>query len=263
MDISNIYSNQYDTVQKLLKIQPDGFATGVYQGIQFSSVFQPIFNQQLELVALEGLARIKHTSGRKLEPARYFADLERQVEINVVCTILCCKLHLHNFSCSCFRRRKLFLNVSPCVFELLANEPLAIERFMTRIGEFGAMPSQIVFEITEFKESDIRAIVVGKGKLAKFGVQTALDDYGTDYSTKDRALEIKADYLKLDRSVLLCDEKISEAVTTANKIGATTVAEGIENQDTLTRCQLHGVSLFQGFGLAKPNAMKILESNLD
>ncbi|MCG9627430.1 EAL domain-containing protein [Vibrio mediterranei] len=91
MDIGNIYSNQYDTVQKLLKIQPDGSATGVYQGIQFTSVFQPIFNQQLELVALEGLARIKHISGQKLEPARYFADLERQVEINVVCTILCCK----------------------------------------------------------------------------------------------------------------------------------------------------------------------------
>ena len=133
---------------------------------------------------------------------------------------------------------------------------------MQRSYELGSTPCQVVFEITEFLESDLNAIVKGKECLTEYGIETALDDFGTLYSTPKRAMAIKAPYLKLDKSIVTDKNKVTEAVRLAKRIHAITIAEGIEDRSTANMCVDLGVDLFQGYYFCKPLSVSALKSGL-
>lgn len=259
MELGTIYSQQMDSIQNLVRYEPHGFVYGLYQHKTFHSVFQPIIDGFGRVFAFEGLVRIQDLQGDTINPGEYFSAMAPGDEASVMSTLLCGKLHSINLAHTHYRHSKLFINVSPSVFSLLANHRQSIEHLMFRLRCLRLVSSQIVYEITEFEESDLSSILQGKAYLEQYGIKTALDDYGTCYSTRERAMRIRAPYLKIDRSYVSDAEFVQQAVAVAKEIGAQTIAEGIECRDQFEMCRSSGVNYFQGYWIAKPMTSQRLE----
>ncbi|QUM76234.1 EAL domain-containing protein [Moritella sp. 24] len=268
MDLSKIYSMQDDLIQRLVSINDKGEMIATVNGLEFSSVFQPIVDCSKRIVALEGLIRIKDSVGNNVNPYEYFKNINDNDLESVISTLICGKIHTHNFAMSHFSNKLLFINVSPVTFAILSNNEQAILNFLDKITSLKLNPNQIIYEITEFKERDIENIVNGKNILEKFNILTALDDYGADYSNEYRALKIRPPYLKIDKSIIDmcdsgCDSDLKEAIKVAQDISAITIAEGIETENAFNKCRDNNIDFFQGYFFDKPLSASELKSKVN
>ena len=72
--------------------------------------------------------------------------------------------------------------------------------------------------------------------LRKAGIQVAIDDFGTDYSSLAQHKEFNVEYLKINQPVILDfandpnDLALSEAIVMAHKLGIKVIAEGVETE---------------------------------
>ncbi|RLT93032.1 EAL domain-containing protein [Ketobacter sp.] len=120
--------------------------------------------------------------------------------------------------------------------------------------------SDIVFEVTETSSSEnFETVIENLNQLASTGCSIALDDYGTGYSSLAYLSRLPVHELKIDRSFISqmsrtdSDYRIVEnTVKLARALQIQTVAEGVEDQDTLTAVTRLGCDRVQGFYLAKP-----------
>lgn len=120
--------------------------------------------------------------------------------------------------------------------------------------------SEVVFEVTETTTSDnFETVIENLNQLASTGCSIALDDYGTGYSSLAYLSRLPIHELKIDRSFISqmgrndSDYRIVEnTVKLARALQIQTVAEGVEDQDTLVSVTRLGCDRVQGFYLAKP-----------
>jgi EAL domain-containing protein (putative c-di-GMP-specific phosphodiesterase class I) len=122
-------------------------------------------------------------------------------------------------------------------------------------------PDRVVFEIIEsdhIAADHLRRICDyyrGRG----FGI--ALDDIGSGYSSLTLLNELRLDNMKLDMQLIrnidhdgykaLITGKLLE---TAQGLGITTIAEGVETAAEYAWLAQHGADLIQGYYIAKPAA---------
>jgi len=90
----------------------------------------------------------------------------------------------------------------------------------------------------------------------------AIDDAGSGYASLEAIAALAPDYLKITKSLVssLTTEPIKQdlvkmLVDLAAKIGAKTLAEGIETIDEWEACRELGVDLLQGYYLAHPQEL--------
>jgi diguanylate cyclase (GGDEF)-like protein/PAS domain S-box-containing protein len=131
------------------------------------------------------------------------------------------------------------------------------QTFVEKVEESGVDPTAIVVELTE-------SVLAAAGVATVFdrfhheGFRLALDDFGTGYSAFQYLRTFHIDLIKIDRSFVQAmntedDAGVVEAVLdVAARIGAQTVAEGIENADELRQLKQFGVELGQGYYFSKP-----------
>ncbi len=132
-----------------------------------------------------------------------------------------------------------------------------IERCMQR---HRVSPELLVFEITETAiVDDEDAARAFAERLHELGCLLALDDFGTGYGTLSYLKRLPVDYLKLDIE-FVCDLASNDAsrhvvqavVSLARDFGLQTVAEGVEDADTLALLAELGVDRAQGFHIGRP-----------
>jgi EAL domain-containing protein (putative c-di-GMP-specific phosphodiesterase class I) len=124
----------------------------------------------------------------------------------------------------------------------------------------GVQPSLLTFEITETAVvSDIVAATRFAERLAAVGSRFALDDLGTGYAALTYLKHLPLSYLKIDVDFvrdLLHNERsravVSGVVALAAGFGLQTIAEGVEDEATLTLLRELGVDLAQGFHIGVP-----------
>jgi EAL domain-containing protein (putative c-di-GMP-specific phosphodiesterase class I) len=132
-------------------------------------------------------------------------------------------------------------------------EPGFTERTRDQIAAVGLDPSQVVLEITESRlVPDTEGIWDDLVELRRTGVQVALDDFGTGYSSLAYLRHPVIDMLKLDQTFLggLDDRSrtiLRSVVELAGSLGIDLVAEGIENDATLSLLVDLGCTFGQGF----------------
>ena len=120
--------------------------------------------------------------------------------------------------------------------------------------------ADIVFEVTETSSSEnFETVIENLNQLASTGCSIALDDYGTGYSSLAYLSRLPVHELKIDRSFISqmsrtdSDYRIVEnTVKLARALQIQTVAEGVEDQETLSAVTRLGCDRVQGFYLAKP-----------
>ena len=114
---------------------------------------------------------------------------------------------------------------------------------------------------------DPRAASATVHALAEIGVSVALDDFGTGYSSLSYLKRLPVDELKIDRTFIrdLATDRADAAIVRSvidlgRRFGVKTVAEGVEDEATLRRLGDDGVTLAQGFHIARPLAAADLEA---
>ena len=133
-------------------------------------------------------------------------------------------------------------------------------RFNDAMDFFSSFPGRFVFELTEraaIQDYDaFRRLLDG---FRERGVQIAIDDAGSGYASLEAIAALSPDYLKITRSLVstLPREPIKQdllrmLVELSQKIGAMTLAEGIETEEEFACCRDLGIELIQGYLIARP-----------
>lgn len=143
----------------------------------------------------------------------------------------------------------LFVNVSPA---LLATPGGADLR--------AALPARLVLELTEQEEiTDPEALRTILQPWVRNGVRLAIDDAGAGYSSLRQVVDLGPEFLKVDRSLVAGVDRdrrrqavVTALVAFAAEIGADVIAEGVERRSELGWLRSAGVTLAQGFLLARP-----------
>jgi EAL domain-containing protein (putative c-di-GMP-specific phosphodiesterase class I) len=119
-----------------------------------------------------------------------------------------------------------------------------------------------VFEITE-RETVHNLALLEKfvGELRAEGFRFAIDDFGSGFSSFQYLKRFPVDFIKIEGEFInnMTKNKIDlafveSAVSMAKTLGIQTIAEFIENEETLKLVQELGIDYAQGFLLARPSA---------
>lgn len=123
----------------------------------------------------------------------------------------------------------------------------------------GLPPDALIIEITESALVDSERSRNTVAALQLLGVRISLDDYGTGWSSLARLQDVSVDELKLDRRFvarLAQDPRsvaiVQSTVDLAQNLGADLVAEGVEDDATLSALRRYGCTITQGFVHSPP-----------
>jgi PAS domain S-box-containing protein len=136
------------------------------------------------------------------------------------------------------------------------------------IGLLRAAPDaarQIVFEITETAAAQhLDAARVFATELSELGCGLALDDFGTGFGSFTYLRKLPLRYLKIDASFVLGlansrDDRrvVRSIISIAGQFGLRTIAEGVEDEETLEILRELGADYAQGFHLGRPVAVRV------
>jgi len=135
-----------------------------------------------------------------------------------------------------------------------------IERALT---EAGADPANVVFEITETAlMGDIEAGEALTRGITDIGCAVALDDFGTGYGSFTYLQRLQIRYLKIDIEFVrdlvsnTANQHLVKAIVNiAQGFSQLTIAEGVEDSETLELLREYGVDLAQGFHIGRPRPL--------
>jgi EAL domain-containing protein (putative c-di-GMP-specific phosphodiesterase class I) len=128
-----------------------------------------------------------------------------------------------------------------------------------------ADPELITFEITETALTEhLHLAGTFTTRIAALGCAFALDDFGTGYGAFTYLKTLPIKHLKIDiefvRDLLENDASqhlVSATVQLARSFGQKTVAEGVENTETLERLRELEVDYVQGYFLGRPEVISV------
>jgi diguanylate cyclase (GGDEF)-like protein/PAS domain S-box-containing protein len=228
-------------------------------GEQIVPFYQPLMNlTENRIVGFEILARWNDAKRGELSPELFIPVVER---IGLISQLTYTLLRR-----ACLDAREwpsdlsLSINVSPKHF----GDPLLPVKFLAILSETDFPPKRLEVEITETAlvtdPSGARAVLAA---LRDLGVTIALDDFGTGYSNLYHLRELRFDKIKIDRSFVMAMEAdpesakiVNSVIALARNLGLPTVAEGVEQRETLNLLVRDGAQYGQGhfFGKAMPAA---------
>jgi PAS domain S-box-containing protein len=124
----------------------------------------------------------------------------------------------------------------------------------------GAEPANLVFEITETAlMHDIAGGEVFARAVADIGCELAIDDFGTGFGSFTYVKRLPVRYLKIDLEFVIelipnpANQHVVKAIVNlARGFGQKTIAEGVEDAETLELLREFGVDFVQGYHLGRP-----------
>jgi EAL domain-containing protein (putative c-di-GMP-specific phosphodiesterase class I) len=210
--------------------------------------YQPIIQiKSGDFLGVEGLARFPNAFG---PPDHLFAQAD-SIGLGLELERLAIRQAWHALE-RLSSQQFLAINVSPESLLELARR--AQERSDLPLG-------QLVIEITEQTVvqcyENLRDVI---DPLRAQGLRISVDDAGAGYASLHHIVELKPDFIKIDRSLVygLADDHalrvaVSAFVRLAQDLGATVIAEGVEGPRDLAALSELGVDAAQGYLLGRPS----------
>ncbi|OMH38255.1 EAL domain-containing protein [Motiliproteus sp. MSK22-1] len=157
---------------------------------------------------------------------------------------------------------KVSINLSAQAFSDERLVPLIEDK----LEKFAVDPQRVIFELTESASlSNLSATQRMVSELSKMGCGFSIDDFGTGFSTFTYLKNLPADTVKIDGSFVkeLTNNTIDLALVkaireVANALDKSTVAEFVEDQETLTLLKEIKVDYAQGYFLGRPKPIEEL-----
>ena len=140
----------------------------------------------------------------------------------------------------------------------------------SKIRETGADPKRLIFEITETAAvHDMEKAKDFICQLKTMGCKFSLDDFGVGFTSFVYLREMEVDYVKIDGSFIrklhenFDDQLVVKAIVDVAKgMGIKTVAEFVEDGETLSLLKEFGVDYAQGYHVGRPIAEREFRKRL-
>lgn len=160
----------------------------------------------------------------------------------------------------------LSVNVSASQF----HQPEFVAQTRTILERHGINPNLLMFELTEgIMLKDTEDTIAAMNALKKTGVQFALDDFGSGYSSLQYLKRLPLHQLKIDRSFIrdiAIDDSDKAIVCTviamAQSLNLDVIAEGVETEEQRQFLLANGCSRCQGYLFSWPVPIEQFESLL-
>ncbi|MCD0155762.1 bifunctional diguanylate cyclase/phosphodiesterase [Deinococcus sp. 6GRE01] len=222
----------------------------------FTLHYQPIVDLNGQVpVSFEALLRWTHPQLGFISPAEFIPLAERGGHIYAIGQWV-----LRQAASDLLRSGHPTLKVNVNVSPLQLLSPSFAQDTLQALGQLGLPATQLVLEVTESAVlENLDLATAHLNALREAGIQIALDDFGAGYSSLSLLSRLPVDVIKLDRTFLTealtersARSVLAQVVVLATQLGFPVVAEGIENQDTLTLLREMGVRRGQGYLLGRP-----------
>jgi len=228
---------------------------------KFCLVFQPVISlPSYETTHYEALIRMIGNNQELISPINFIPVAERMglihdidlwVVEHAIDVLRTLPVHL-----------SLNINLSSHAFQDPALPPLIREKLATT----GVEGKRITFEITETAAianfSQTRNMIT---QLRTLGCRFALDDFGAGFNSFSYLKQFPVDYLKIDGAFITnlvndpVDQTLVKSMTeVARTLGKRTVAEFVENSETLILLKEYGVDYAQGYYVGKPLPLNMM-----
>ncbi len=229
-----------------------------YENDKFKLMYQPIFSISNKNVEdYEVLLRIPLSDGSMILPGGFIPAAERfglihHVDRWTVRKAITTLSELNNNN----HHARFAINLSGRAFEDQELLPL----IANLLKETGLDPQLLTFEITETEAiENLTSATSFICKLKDLGCKFALDDFGSGFSSFNYLKNLPVDILKIDGSFVQALHKthVDQAMVQsmnqiAHALGKKTIAEFVENNDTLSLLEDYGVDFAQGHYLGRP-----------
>lgn len=226
---------------------------------EFRLQYQPIIDaRSRDLVGAEALLRWWNAELGTISPAQFVPVAE---ETGLILPIGRWALRKACRQAADWRRRNgsgicVCVNLSPRQI----GDPGLVEFIRSTLEDSGLTPERLELEITESGlMADVERFIEVSRAVRDLGVRLAVDDFGTGYSSLAQLKRVPLDTLKIDRSfvrdIVSSDE--DRAITAAiidlgKKLGATVVAEGVEDEGQCALLAEMGCDRLQGYYFGEP-----------
>ena len=199
----------------------------------------------------ECLMRLLDKDGGVISPAE-FLEISKQTRFYPTLTKIIVKKSIDTFADD---DSSFSVNIS--TEDILNNETMA---FVNDYAVEKNVMSRMILEIVESEQ--LSSYAYATETLSRFkdaGSRIAIDDFGTGYSNFDYLLKIKADFIKIDGSIIKLitkDERavdiVNSIVSYAKKLNMKTIAEFISDEALSVKAKALGIDYQQGYFHGKP-----------
>ena len=219
---------------------------------------QPILDLATDTVSqYELLIRAAEVDGELVLPGVFLGIAERSGLIQDIDRwVVCRAISMIARERAAGRRLRLEVNLSGKAFA----DPDLYAVIQREIARTGIDPSCLVLEVTE------TAAIANLDEAQRFiealraaGCSFALDDFGVGFSSFAHLKYLPVDYLKIDGSFIrdlarsTVDQHLVRAIVdVARSLGKKTIAEFVEDEETLALLRQFGVDYAQGFHVGRP-----------
>ena len=236
----------------IMAIFSDGNVQGMY----------PVFQPQLDLrtgkiISAEILVRWQHSRLGMVPPNVFIPLLENsglieQVTAQMIDEAVRVAVLLRKRELPCC------ISVNIAAYDVIETHlPDIISQTLIR---HQGLPSDIKLELTETSvASDPQRVKQVLTQLSELGVYASVDDFGTGYSSLSYLSMFPIRELKIDRSFvgdMLINPRnhsiVRSTILMARELGLSTVAEGVEDDQTLHILKKDGCTIAQGYVIARP-----------
>lgn len=225
--------------------------------------YQPIYNKSTnEIVKYEALVRIIDKNNKIISPAFFLPGL-KHTNIHYKLTQKILSIVFEKFKDS---TKSVSININ---FSDLIN--VDIEK--TIVDTFTQNPdlaSRVSFEVLESDEIENTALFKKKIQLLhSLNSKVSIDDFGSGYSNFKTILDIEANFLKIDGSLVKnidISEKdfkvVKSIIHFAKEANMKTIAEFVHSKEVYEKLDELDVDYMQGFYIAEPSPKLIDASEL-
>lgn len=210
-----------------------------------------LFQQLQQELRRTNIGRPSYAAYLKLQPRYPAPDGLQEIEFPISDALQWLNQHqqkLHHLDC-------LNLNLSG----VSLNEPQFIKELFDLFDRYPCILPKVCIEITEsIALADLGYTRQLMERLQSRGVRIALDDFGAGYTSFSYLRELPANALKIDGSLIRDMLKtpsntaiVRTIVELAQNLGMHSIAEWVEDGDTLMALRQMGVDYVQGFAISR------------
>ena len=236
---------------------------------QFELFYQAMVDVETgKVTAAEALIRWWHPERGLIFPDRFMPFAERNaygIQIDLLVLNMACK------QIKAWQKKGIDLVISINTSPKHFMNGLIHDSVRTALETHDVDPSRLRIEILEnILLDDFKAAVKMINDLRSLGVEIALDDFGSGYSSLEYVAKLPMDYLKIDRSFMMNMKRspdnqiiMNTILTLAKGINVRTVAEGVEHRDGFEFLRTIGCDVAQGYFINKPMNVESFEHFLE
>jgi diguanylate cyclase (GGDEF)-like protein/PAS domain S-box-containing protein len=221
-------------------------------------LYQPVFDLRVgRIVGAEALVRWHHPEHGLLEPAMFIELAEVSGVIQALTrTVIASAVD----DVARWQRAGFNLQVSVNLSARNLYDSELVPWLRRTLHDAGVPATSLAVELTESQLMDDMSLAMGVlAELRAIGIETAIDDFGTGYSSLAYLRELPISEVKVDRSFVREMARdhgdvaiVRSVVDLAHNLGLSVLAEGVEDDATLTLLRGLGCDRVQGYAIGHP-----------